>query len=74
MAELLDAEAVDRQYKHMQAEMRRVLASVRSMDDRTLWRFLKTLAYSASQHPQISAVPFDYESHFVIKHHDAGSG
>ena len=55
-----------------QTEIRRVLVSIRQLPDPTLWRFLKTLAYAASQHHDMGEVPFDLATHFVIKHHDNG--
>lgn len=71
MAEIINAEETQRNLEQTQADIRRVLASLRGLSDPTLWRFLKTLAYSASQHPEISAHPFDLETHFVIEHHDS---
>jgi len=53
-----------------QTEIRRVVASIRQLPDPVLWRFLKTLAYAASQHHDMGEVPFDLATHFVIKHHD----
>lgn len=70
MPSIIDAEETEKRLKKMQADIHRVVASMRAMDDFTLWRFVKSLAYKASQHPQISAVPFDYAAHFVIEHLD----
>jgi hypothetical protein len=53
-----------------QTEILRVLASIRQLPDPVLWRFLRTLAYAASQHHDMGEVPFDLATHFVIKHHD----
>lgn len=70
MASLIDPYETGNKLRRMQEDIHRVVASMRNMDDRTLWRFVKTLAYAASQHHDMGEVPFDAAAHFVISHHD----
>lgn len=70
MALLIERGGGEEGERKLHSDILRVVASMRSMDDNTLWRFVKTLAYSASQHPHMSMLPFDAESAFVIRHHD----
>ncbi len=69
MASLLDYDESDREERsRMQQKMGSVIAGVRTMNDATLWRFLRSLAYAANQGPNFNHVPIDMASHFVIEH------
>jgi len=52
----------------------RLLTGIRAMDDATLWQFLRTLAYTASQHHDMGEVPFRIEGEFVLGHYEKPLG
>ena len=70
MALLIERGSGEEGERKLRSDILRIVASMRNMDDKTLWRFVKTLAYSASRHPHMSMLPIDAESAFVIRHHD----
>ena len=68
MASLLeyDSESEER-YRE---RIKKMVNGLRLMDDTTLWRFLQSLTFSASQHWDMAQIPVKIEGEFVLKHYE----